>query len=199
MSLGPKAGLAWHSVRLFASRIWQIEARLRGVELHRRAQLIGRPIISVAPGSRLVIGEGCVIASSQRANPLAIFQPAVLRTLATGAELILEANVGLSGVAICAGKSIRIGSGTIIGSGAMIWDNDFHSFQDGAWVNDYTGRARPVEIGNSVFIGARAIILKGVTIGDGAVIGAGSVVTKPVPAGSTAAGNPARIIGSNRA
>lgn len=52
----------------------------------------------------------------------------------------------------------------------------------------------PVIIGDDVFIGARAIILKGVTIGDGAVIGAGSVVTKSIPPRVIAAGNPARII-----
>ena len=44
------------------------------------------------------------------------------------------------------------------------------------------------------FIGARCIILKGVTIGKGSVIGAGSVVSKSVPAGVIVAGNPARVI-----
>jgi acetyltransferase-like isoleucine patch superfamily enzyme len=45
-----------------------------------------------------------------------------------------------------------------------------------------------------VFIGARAIVLKGVTIGDRAVVGAGAVVTKPVPPRHFAVGNPARIV-----
>jgi len=56
--------------------------------------------------------------------------------------------------------------------------------------------ARPIRIGDGVWIGGGAIILPGVTIGDGAVIGAGSVVRRDVPAGSLAAGNPARIIRS---
>jgi maltose O-acetyltransferase len=53
--------------------------------------------------------------------------------------------------------------------------------------------ARPIRIGNGVWIGGGAIILPGVTIGDGSVIGAGSVVPRDVPPGKVAAGNPARI------
>lgn len=52
----------------------------------------------------------------------------------------------------------------------------------------------PVAIGHDVWIGARSIILSGVTIGHGAVIGAGSVVTSDVPPYAVAAGNPARVL-----
>lgn len=54
--------------------------------------------------------------------------------------------------------------------------------------------ARPIRIGDGVWIGGGAIVLAGVSIGDGSVIGAGSVVRHDVPAGVVAAGNPARII-----
>jgi maltose O-acetyltransferase len=54
--------------------------------------------------------------------------------------------------------------------------------------------ARPIEIGNDVWIGGGAILCPGVKIGDRAVIGAGSVVTRDVPAGVIAAGNPCRVI-----
>ena len=53
---------------------------------------------------------------------------------------------------------------------------------------------RPVSIGNDVWIGARVIVLGGVTIGNGAVIGAGSVVTRDVPSYAVVAGTPARLI-----
>lgn len=54
--------------------------------------------------------------------------------------------------------------------------------------------ARPITIGNNVWIGAQVCVLPGVSIGDNTVIGAGSVVTKDIPSNVVAAGNPCRII-----
>ena len=54
--------------------------------------------------------------------------------------------------------------------------------------------ARPITIGDNVWLGGGAIVLPGVTIGDNSVIGAGSVVTRDVPANVVAVGNPARVI-----
>ena len=54
--------------------------------------------------------------------------------------------------------------------------------------------ARPVTVGDNVWMGGHVTVLPGVSIGDGTVIGAGSVVTHNVPAGVVAAGNPCRII-----
>jgi maltose O-acetyltransferase len=62
------------------------------------------------------------------------------------------------------------------------------------WRGEYVANSRPIKIGCGVFIGARAIILKGVTVGDRAIIGAGAVVTTDVPARHIAVGNPARIV-----
>lgn len=52
-----------------------------------------------------------------------------------------------------------------------------------------------IDIGPDAFIGARAIILPGVTIGEGAVVGAGAVVTRDVAPWTMVAGNPAKVIG----
>ena len=54
--------------------------------------------------------------------------------------------------------------------------------------------AKPISIGEDVWIGGSAVICPGVSIGDRSIIGAGSVVTKDIPADVIAAGNPCRVI-----
>lgn len=54
--------------------------------------------------------------------------------------------------------------------------------------------AKPIVIGNNVWLGGGAIVLAGVTIGENSVIGAGAVVTRDIPPNVVAAGNPARVI-----
>lgn len=73
----------------------------------------------------------------------------------------------------------------IIGGGS-----DVKQFNEGAVL----GASGRVTIGNNVFIGMNAIILRGVTVGDDVVIGAGSVVSKDCPSGGVYAGNPARRV-----
>jgi acetyltransferase-like isoleucine patch superfamily enzyme len=71
--------------------------------------------------------------------------------------------------------------------------NDLHNWMNG--FHDWTNTAMaPVRIKRRAWIGARSIILKGVTIGEGAVIRMGCVVTKDVPARAVMQGNPARQI-----
>ncbi|WP_304609941.1 sugar O-acetyltransferase [Muribaculum intestinale] len=56
--------------------------------------------------------------------------------------------------------------------------------------------ARPIIVGNNVWIGANVTVVPGVTIGDNCVIGAGSVVTKDIPDNTVAVGNPCKVIKS---
>jgi acetyltransferase-like isoleucine patch superfamily enzyme len=189
------AGFMLNLGRASLSGFWTFEARLKGVQVGRGVTFVGRPLISVAKGSRFQIGNNVKINSSLRANPLGCFQPSVLRTLCPDAELILDANAGISGCVLCAAKSIHIGEGVNIGSGALLMDTDFHQpIGQWEWGSDPGRGARPIHVSCGAFIGARAIVLKGVTIGERAVVGAGTVVTKPVPPRHFAVGNPARMI-----
>ena len=54
--------------------------------------------------------------------------------------------------------------------------------------------AKPIKVGNNVWIGGNVVVLPGVTIGDNVVIGAGSIVTKDIPSNVVAVGNPCRVI-----
>jgi acetyltransferase-like isoleucine patch superfamily enzyme len=109
--------------------------------------------------------------------------------------------------AIRSAVGVAIGNRCAISQGVDIRDNNTHPLCPVArresmlksvsgwnlqlW---YDSECAPVLIGDDVWIGLRAIILKGVVIGDAAVIAAGAVVTHDVPAYSVVAGNPARVV-----
>jgi putative colanic acid biosynthesis acetyltransferase WcaF len=76
---------------------------------------------------------------------------------------------------------------SIIGPGAGIYTGN-HSLQD------LSPGAQPISIGPRSFIGARAVILGGVTIGADAIVGAGAVVSRDVPSGAVVAGSPAKVL-----
>lgn len=100
-----------------------------------------------------------------------------------------------SGAQIRCMDHITIGNQCAIARNVIIMDFDAHKiyYSDGR-SNKLTA---PVWIGNHVWIGVGATILKGVTIGDNAIVGAGAVVTKDVPPNVIVAGNPARVIKEN--
>lgn len=101
-------------------------------------------------------------------------------------------NVNGLGTRILVAERVTIGEGCTFSWDVQVLDNDFHAI-----VVD--GQPQPsaaaVTIGDHVWVGTRAIILKGVTIGAGAVVAAGAVVTKDVPAGAVVAGVPAKVVG----
>jgi acetyltransferase-like isoleucine patch superfamily enzyme len=175
------------------------KARLRaaGVELSPRARIMGSPIVGRCEGSRIVIEDEVVLCSRSRWTALGVMHPVVLRTLRAGALLRIGGGTGISGGSFCAAVEVQIGARCQIGADVMVTDTDFHALSAADRERGWDGIAcAPVRIGNDVFIGARAVILKGVQIGDGAVIGAGAVVTRSVPAFSVAAGNPAVVVRS---
>lgn len=83
---------------------------------------------------------------------------------------------------------ITIGDDVAIAKGVTIRDSDVHS------INGNSVVSAPISIGNHVWIGTDAIVLKGVSIGDGTVVAAGAVVTRNVAPHTLVGGVPARVL-----
>ncbi|MBW3088200.1 sugar O-acetyltransferase [Bifidobacterium sp. 82T24] len=110
------------------------------------------------------------------------------------------------------GRNISIGSHAYINFDCVMLDNAPITLGDYVWIAPMVGlfatnhaldfeerkagacRARPIVIGDGVWLGGHVTVLGGVTIGRGSVIGAGSVVTRDIPEGVVAVGNPARVV-----
>ena len=86
--------------------------------------------------------------------------------------------------------SLTIGNHVDVGTGVMFFNAE-HDLR----TDDFRPIEEPIDVGDYVFIGPRAIILPGIKIGKGAVVAAGAVVTKDVPAMSIVGGVPAKEIG----
>ena len=110
------------------------------------------------------------------------------------------------------GYNIEIGNNFYINHNCVILDCAKVTFGDNVFIGPNCGfytathpinaeernsgieSAKPISIGNNVWIGGNVTVLPGVEIGDNTVIGAGSVVTKNIPKNVVAVGNPCRII-----
>lgn len=89
---------------------------------------------------------------------------------------------------------ITVGDNVSITADVSILTHDFCSSVFRQKNYDYVPGRSKVVIGNNVYIGQKAMILRGVTIGDNVIIGAGAIVTKDIPSDSVAAGIPARVV-----
>lgn len=89
-------------------------------------------------------------------------------------------------------REVRIGDNVMIGPNTLITTVGHPLTPAGR--RRHIGMAKPVTIGNDVWIGGNVTILPGVTIGNNVVIGAGAVVTKDIPDNSLAIGVPAKVV-----
>lgn len=143
-----------------------------GLVLGDRVQLHTWTRLSIDPGACATVGDDCILVGA---------------------------------ILMCA-ESIRLGARCVVQYNVTIADSDFHPINVELRRRDAIASApsgdasrrpalvtRPVVIGDDVWIGTGAIVLKGVHIGDGATVAPGTVLTRNVPARALAAGNPAVI------
>ena len=116
-----------------------------------------------------------------------------LELVAAGGTLeIGEAAYINYGCSISASKLVQIGPVCSIGTYCILMDNDFHHLEPER--RNQRPESAPIVLEENVWLGARVIVLRGVTIGAGSVIGAGRVVTKNIPPRALAVGVPAKVI-----
>jgi len=153
---------------------------------------------------RLVIGKNATI----RSGAVIYSGVSIGDDFKTGHNILIRENT-------CLGNGVLVGTNVVIDGNANIGNSV--SLQTGAYVTAFTviedgvfmgpcsvttndkymsagATLKGAHIKKGARIGANAVILPGVVIGENAVVGSGAVVTKDVPAGTTVAGNPARII-----
>jgi acetyltransferase-like isoleucine patch superfamily enzyme len=186
---------------------------LRHRLLRRRAIWIGSPTVLdgadrvvVTEGGALRVGLGPFGLTSRHDHSVIRVRPGArfsvrgvvslqrgVRVVVDGGELGIGHNTNVNGMTkILVAESVQIGRDCTFSWDVQILDNDFHAITVG-------GRTRPskaaVVIGDRVWVGTRAVILKGVTVGDGAIVAAGAVVTRDVPPNAIVAGCPATVVG----
>ena len=169
--------------------------RVHGVDIGPGWRIYGTPLVQRRRGSTIAIGRALHMRNWFSSNPLGVQHTSILATRADGAFIRIGDHVSMTGAVICAQSGITIGDRVRIGANSAIVDTDFHPLDARERISaPREGSSRPVVIEEDVFLGTRVLVMKGSTIGRGSIIGAGSVVVGEIPAGSIAAGNPARVI-----
>lgn len=184
--------------RIISTLIARMRLRRLGVHVGHRVTFFGQPIVSLADGARMSIADDAILTSRARDTALGVRGPVILRCLQSNALIEIGRQTGISGAAICAAVAVKIGDRCLIGADCMIFDTDFHNHDPARRFDtvDWDGISKAVVIGDDVFLGARSVVLKGVSIGSGSIIGAGSVVVSDVPDHVVFAGVPARHVGT---
>jgi acetyltransferase-like isoleucine patch superfamily enzyme len=168
-----------------------------GVVIGKDVRFYGMPIVDIAKGSSIKIGDRVVLCSDSRFTSLGVNHPVVMRTLRSGAEIVIGNDCGLSGSSICSASRVQLGNECLIGANVVISDTDFHPiepFRRRFNNNSDAIKTAPVIIQDNVFIGTGVTILKGVNVGRNSVIGAMSLVLDDIQSDMIYGGVPAKFI-----
>lgn len=143
--------------------------------------------------TRCIIGNNVRLGGYKKGYHAAMTFPTTILIDNAGATVTIGDNCRIVGAYIHAKSSITIGKNSLIASGAQILDSNGHNvYSKNRTIGQDT--PQPIVLGENIWIGTNAIILKGTTIGDNCVIGANSVVKGEFEANSIIQGNPAKIV-----
>jgi acetyltransferase-like isoleucine patch superfamily enzyme len=152
--------------------------------------------------TRVTIGERCLLGI-------------VIMLETPDAKVSIGDRVYMGNSTIISKSAVSFGNDILVAWGVTFYDHDSHSLdsedrdkdieqtyldfinEKGNYLKNKNWsvvHSKPIKICDHAWIGAEAMILKGVTVGEGAIIGAKSVVTKDVPPYSIVAGNPAKVV-----
>lgn len=166
-----------------------------GIEYAGSGRFIGSVVLRNTRRGKIRLGHDVVAQANFKMNPIGPVYPCLF-DVRPGGEIEIGDGTGMTSVIISSRKKISIGKCCKIGGGTKIIDHNYHAMDAEARRNR-CGDAKPREIviGDDVFIGTNAIILKGTKIGNRSVIAAGSVVFGlDIPPDSLVRGNPAVIV-----
>lgn len=176
---------------LFVNSYYKLITRNTNIKLGNNANFWGFTKFSNNKDSYIFIGNNCTFRSSHTSNLIGINRPCILSTHGgDNNKIIIGNDCGFSGTVIGAFTQITIGNNVKCGANTLITDSDWHQ------EDPRSGPPKPIVIGDNVWLGVNAVVLKGVTIGENTVIGANSLVVKDIPANVIAAGNPCKVIKS---
>lgn len=169
---------------------------LWGVKAERGVLFQGKTLIRTRRSGDIRIGMNTEFNSTAKNNLVGLMTPTIL-DVRHGGKIIIGRRSGFSSVVMSSKTLITIGDDVKMGGNVRIFDHDFHSLDPRkrrSSEDRLDVRTKAVNIGDDVFIGTNAIILKGTNIGDRSIIAAGSVVFGlQVPPDSLVKGNPATI------
>jgi acetyltransferase-like isoleucine patch superfamily enzyme len=175
MPSGPAGRLVREVFRI--KRAWY-RLRYRRLTLGRDVQIRGR--LRLRRGVTVVIGDRC------RLNKLVRF--------AGPGEVRIGPDCLINGSWIGSWTTITVGAGSLLSDCELV-DNTFHNLDPARrHAPASPGTRAPITIGDNVWVGAGALVMKGVSIGRDAVVGAATVVRSDVPDRVVVIGNPQQIV-----
>jgi len=175
--------------KLTGLQIGLVGDRLRALLWRQRGAALG---IKSRVGARCVIQRPWGLKAGTRCQ---LEHEVFIKITQDLARIELGAEVFLGrGVELDIAYGLSVGDHTLIAPGCFITDHS-HKCAAGASIASQGCEGAPVRIGSDVWLGAKSVVLAGVTIGDGAIVAAGAVVNRHVASMSIVAGVPARVVG----